>query len=99
MPSHRTATVLPPPAPADVRETGLTLSAIAELIVKILYFQGEITAQQIMQAIRLPYAGIGKLALEHLLKEQIVGRSGSRGMGEPGFLYVLGAKSSACMTP
>jgi hypothetical protein len=87
--------VLPPMAPTNVRETGMTLTAIAELIIKILYFQGEITAQQVLQIIKLPHDGIVKPAIEYLLKEQLAGRSGSRGVGELGFLYVLGPKGMA----
>ncbi|MBI5395035.1 MAG: ATP-binding protein [Verrucomicrobia bacterium] len=92
MQTIRDSNVLPPAAPTAVRETGMSLTAIAELVIRILYFHGEITAQQLVQIIRLAYDGIVKLALEHLLKEQLVGRSGSRGMGEMGFLYVLGPK-------
>lgn len=83
---------LPPVAPATIRETGMSLTSIAELVVRTLYFQGEITAQQLVQIIRLNYDGILKLALEYLLKEQLAGRTGSRGVGEFGFVYGLTPK-------
>ncbi|MBM3891732.1 MAG: ATP-binding protein [Verrucomicrobia bacterium] len=86
--------VLPPMTPSSVAETGMSLTQIAELAMKILYVRGELTAQNLVQEICLPYEPIIKAALEYLLKEQLAARAGSRGLGETGFVYVLSLKGA-----
>ncbi|MCX7826476.1 MAG: ATP-binding protein, partial [Verrucomicrobiae bacterium] len=86
--------VLPPMTPSSVAETGMSLTQIAELALKILYVRGELTAQNLVQEICLPYEPIMKAALEYLLKEQLAARAGSRGLGEMGFVYVLAHKGA-----
>ncbi|MBI5687582.1 MAG: ATP-binding protein [Verrucomicrobia bacterium] len=79
----------PPMTPESVAKTGMTLNQISELVLRILYARGELTAQEIVQEICLPYEPIMREAIERLLKEQFVGRPGVRGLGELGFIYAL----------
>ena len=78
-----------PMTPESVAKTGMTLNQIAELILRILYARNDLTAQEIVQEILLPYEPVVREAIERLLKEQFIGRPGVRGIGEMGFIYAL----------
>lgn len=78
-----------PMTPDSVAGTGMSLVQIGDLILRILQTHSEMTAQEIVMEICLPYHPIVKEAIERLLKEQFVGRPGVRGIGEMGFLYAL----------
>ena len=79
----------PPMTPDSVAKTGMTLNQISELVLRILYARGELTAQEIVQETCLPHEPIIREAIERLLKEQFVARPGVRGLGEMGFIYAL----------
>ncbi|MFA6563970.1 MAG: ATP-binding protein [Verrucomicrobiia bacterium] len=81
--------VLPPMTPETVAKTGMSLNQIGELILRILFARNELTAQELVQEICLPYEPIVKEAVERLLKEQFIGRPGMRGIGEMSFIYAL----------
>lgn len=78
-----------PMTPDSVAKTGMSLTQICDLVLRILQVRGETTAQEIVREICLPYHPIIKEAVERLLKEQLIGRPGVRGLGEMGFLYSL----------
>ncbi|MBI5821094.1 MAG: ATP-binding protein [Verrucomicrobia bacterium] len=84
-----------PMTPESVAKTGMTLNQIAELILRILYARNDLTAQEIVQEILLPYEPVVREAIERLLKEQFIGRPGVRGIGEMGFVYALTQSGAA----
>jgi hypothetical protein len=78
-----------PMAPESVAKTGMSLNQIADMILRILYAHNDLTAQELVLEICLPYEPIVREAIERLLKEQFVSRPGMRGIGEMGYAYVL----------
>ena len=70
-PSAAPASAFPvlPPEPTSIPETGLGLGFLTDLILKIVYFYGNITGQQLSEATKLPYLGVLDKVLEFLKPE------------------------------
>jgi predicted ATPase with chaperone activity len=81
-----------PPMPKSVAETGLTLGFLADLAVKIMYFEGYISGYEIAEKMKLPYAGVVDEVLEFLKREQFCEVKGAGGLGESGYQYVISVK-------
>ncbi len=80
--------VLAPLVPQSLDETGLKDTFIETLILKILYFRGEITGRQLGAAIALNYSLIEPI-LENLKRLQIIAVKKSLGMGSVSATYFL----------
>jgi predicted ATPase with chaperone activity len=72
----------------------LTKLNVADLVLKILYFSGDMTGHAISEVIRLPFTGVVDLILEFLKREKFVEVRGSGGFGEGGYNYVITSKGS-----
>jgi predicted ATPase with chaperone activity len=83
-----------PPEPSTLQEAGLPAGFLIDLSLKHIYFAGEISAQALADALRLPYAGIVETALNFLSKEELAGITGASGFGERGFKYTVTAKGA-----
>jgi len=83
-----------PPMPKSIEETGLTLGFIADLAIKIMYFEGYISGYEIAERMKLAYSGVVDEVLEFLKREQFCEVKGAGGLGESGYQYVISAKGS-----
>lgn len=83
-----------PPTPKSIKETGLTLGFLADLAVKIMYFEGYISGYEIADTMKLPYTGVVDEVLEFLKREQFCEVKGAGGLGESGYQYVISVKGS-----
>jgi predicted ATPase with chaperone activity len=82
-----------PNEPTSIEETGLGMGFLTDLVLKVVYFQGNITAQQISETVKLPFLGVLDKVLEFLKLEEyldIVGAQG--GFSERSFQYVIASK-------
>ena len=59
-----------PPIPKSIEETGLGLGFLADLAVKIMYFEGFISGYEIAEAMKLPFTGVVDVVVEFLKREQ-----------------------------
>lgn len=50
-----------PPVPSSIEETGLQLDLLIQLLVKMLYFAGELTEASAAQRLKLPFALVDEL--------------------------------------
>src|ERR1041385_1268513 len=85
--------VLIPPEPPSIAETGLGMGFLTDLVLKVIYFYGNITAQQISEVTKLPFLGVLDKVLEFLKLEEyadIIGAQG--GFSERSFQYVIANK-------
>lgn len=88
-------TALPtlPPEPTSIMETGLNMGFLTDLVLKIIYFYGNITAQQLSDVTKLPYLNVLDKVLDFLKLEEYVDIIGTQGgFSERAFQYVLGTK-------
>lgn len=83
-----TVTVAAPPEPESVEETGLSETTIEHLILKILYFRGELYGQDLSNAIGLKFSVISEIIESLKLTHQVVVKR-SMGMGSIGALLAL----------
>ncbi len=78
-----------PPPVTRVEDTGLTLTYLADLTLKILYNSGNLTGFRMAEMLTLPFNGIVDDILEHLKKEKTVEVKGSGGIGEGAYQYAI----------
>ena len=92
-PSAQQAWPAIPPEPASIAETGLGTGFLTDLVLKIIYFHGNITAQQISEVTKLPFLGVLDKLLEFLKLEEYVDIVGAQGgFSERSFQYVIATK-------
>jgi len=92
-PAAGTAPVFEPPPPRNVEETGLNLGFLADLVMKVMYFEGYISGATIAERVRLPFAGVIDQVLEFLKREQFCEvRGAASTFGEQSYQYAISAK-------
>ncbi len=83
-----------PPMPKSIEETRLGLGFLADLAIKIMYFEGYISGYKIAETMKLPYSGVVDQVMEFLKREQFCEVKGTGGLGESGYKYVISLKGS-----
>jgi hypothetical protein len=81
-----------PPPLSSIEDTGLSKLAISELVLKSLYFRGDMTGYQIQDVLHLPFAGVLDIILEFLKRGKEVEVVGTAGIGEIAFRYQISGK-------
>ncbi|MEO7146190.1 MAG: hypothetical protein ABI165_22065, partial [Bryobacteraceae bacterium] len=79
--------VMPPP-PATLEQSGLTSSLIEQLILKMLYFRGEVVGRDLASALGLKFSLIDN-TIESLKHQHTVALKRSLGMGNSSGLFHL----------
>ncbi len=85
-----------PIVPRSIEETGLSVSFIADLVLKTLYFEGYMSGYQIAEAIRLPLKSITDQILGFLKRERFIEVKGASGGGyaEAAYEYIITGRGS-----
>jgi predicted ATPase with chaperone activity len=86
--SAREQEAVVPPTPESLADTGISLSLIEQLILKFLYFRGEVMGRDIASLVGLQYSLIDEL-LENLKRQHHVGIKKSLGMGNSSGIFAL----------
>jgi predicted ATPase with chaperone activity len=84
----------PPPLekPAD---TGLDTGILSDLALKIMYFRGQITGQELADEMGLPFHTVLQPILSFIRREEMCDVKGSTGLNATTFQFVITAKGSA----
>jgi len=77
-----------PGTPVSLREVGLNRDMLIHLIVKILYYSGEVTGSYLAQRLRLPYTIVDEL-IEFIKVERLCEVKGMAGIGKPAYKYAI----------
>ena len=77
-----------PPVPESLEDTGLSNSVVEQLILKHLYFRGEVLGREIASLLGLTFSLIDE-TLETLKRQHLVGVKKSLGMGNSSGIFVL----------
>lgn len=98
--SHEPGVTLPlpniPSRPDSIAATGLNMGFLTDLILKVIYFSGNITGQQIEEATKLPFLNVIDKVLEFLKLEEYVDIVGSEGgFSERSYQYIVANKGRA----
>jgi len=78
-----------PPALRTMEEVGLNQNFLNELVLKVLYFGGQLTGAQVSDKMRLPFVGIVEMSIAFLKKEKLIEAKGQAGIGEAYTQYSL----------
>jgi predicted ATPase with chaperone activity len=82
-----------PPEPTTIEETGLGLGFLSDLALKILYFQGYVTAAEIADKMCLPFMGVIEQIMEFLKREMLCEIKGAGGgLGQSSYRYTITGK-------
>src|SRR4051812_39893135 len=82
-----------PAEPTSIAATGLGMGFLTDLALKVIYFHGNISAQQISEVTKLPFLGVLDKVLEFLKLEEYVDIIGAQGgFSERSFQYVIASK-------
>lgn len=82
-----------PSQPNSIAETGLGMGFLTDLILKVIYFHGNVTGQKLETVVKLPFLNIIDKVLEFLKLEEyvdIIGADGS--FSERAFQYIITSK-------
>ncbi len=95
-PRAQASEVWAPPVMRSVADTGLNMLAIADLVLKVIYFSGLMTGQQIADYVRLPYQGVIDSVLEFLKREKLIEVRGAAGISAAvaTYQYIISEKGS-----
>lgn len=74
---------------SKVEDTGISKLALADLILKVLYFRGDLQGHDIADIIKLPFNGIVDQVLEFLKREKMIEITGTQGFGEASYRYEI----------
>jgi len=79
---------------ASLEDTGLTKLALADHVLKILYFGGDLTGSEVSERIRLPFASVLDPVFEFLKREKFIEVRGgtSGGFNESQYRYIISIK-------
>jgi len=77
-----------PPMPESLEDTGIPLALIEQLILKFLYFRGELLGRDLASLLGLQYSLIDDL-LETFKRQHLVGIKKSLGMGNSSGIFAL----------
>jgi len=81
-----------PPRPRSIEDTGLSMTFVSDMIVRGLYLIGEMTGQQMVDLLHLPYDNVIDQAIAYLRREQMCEIKGSGGIGEKAYRYQASSK-------
>ncbi len=81
-----------PPPVRSVQDTGLNLGVLSDLAIKILYFGGYLSGNQIAAQMHLPFTGVVDQVLEGLKREKFLEVRGGGGLGAGAYEYVITMK-------
>jgi hypothetical protein len=80
------------PEPRNTAATGLNPSIINDLVLKTLYYTSYLSGHDLAAATRLTFYGVLDQALLVLKREELCEVTGTTGIGEAGYQYVLTRK-------
>ena len=81
-----------PQMPRSVEETGINLGLLADLALRVFYFESYLTGRDLALRMALPFANVVSVVLEFLRREQLCevrSASGRGGFSESTYEYVL----------
>jgi predicted ATPase with chaperone activity len=77
-----------PPTPASLKEVGVNRDSLIHLVIKILYYAGEVTGSYLASRMKLPYMIIDEL-IEFVKAEKLCEVKGMAGIGKSAYKYAI----------
>jgi len=83
-----------PPPIESIQDTGLTMGFVSDLVLKALYFRGQLTGYQISDLLNLPFQAVIRPVMSFIRHEQMCEIKGAGSLGAGTFIYVITTKGS-----
>ncbi|MFZ0544289.1 MAG: hypothetical protein WAM60_02550 [Candidatus Promineifilaceae bacterium] len=83
-----------PPPIDSLESTGLSHGFLSDMVLKIMYFRGQLTGYQIAEHLRLPFQTVLHPIMDHLKREQFCEVKGSGGLGAGAYQYTITNKGA-----
>lgn len=83
-----------PPEINSLVDTGLSLGFLSDLVLKLMYYEGNISGYDIARTIKLPFSPVVEEVLEFLRREKLCEVRGAGGLGESSYQYIISTKGS-----
>ncbi|MFO7540238.1 MAG: ATP-binding protein [Chloroflexota bacterium] len=83
--------------PSDVtkiEDTGLDVGFLQDMVLKVMYFRGQITGHDIADHLRLPFQAVLAPIMDFLKREQMCEVKGSGGLGSGSYQYMITTKGA-----
>jgi hypothetical protein len=80
------------PEPRSIAETGINQGLITDLVIKAMYYRSYMSGNDIGAELRLPFYGVLDHILSLMKREQLCEVSGTSGLGEASYQYILTIK-------
>jgi hypothetical protein len=87
-PAYNTESGIMPPVPESIEDTGISSAIFEQLVLKYLYFRGDMLGREIASALGVQFSLIDEL-LETMKRQHFVGVKKSLGMGNASGVFVL----------
>jgi predicted ATPase with chaperone activity len=84
-----------PPIIDSLEDTGLSQGFVQDLVLKVMYFRGQLTGHDIARSIHLPFSTVVGPIMEFLKREQLCEVKGSGGLGAASYQYDITNKGAA----
>jgi predicted ATPase with chaperone activity len=84
-----------PPDITSIENTGLDAGFLQDMMLKIMYFRGQITGYDIADQLRLPFQTVLAPIMDFLKREQMCEVKGSGGLGSGSYQYLITSKGAA----
>ncbi|GAB4543169.1 MAG: AAA family ATPase [Anaerolineae bacterium] len=83
-----------PVAPRTIEDTELSVGFLADLVLKVLYYEGYISGYEVAEAVKLPFKNITDRILDFLKRDRLIEVKGSSGgaYAEAAYEYVITGK-------
>ncbi len=83
-----------PSAIENLTDTGLNIGLLSDMVLKTMYFRGQITGFELADELTLPFTSVIHSVMDFLKREQMVEVKGASGLRAGTFLYVITNKGS-----
>jgi predicted ATPase with chaperone activity len=84
-----------PPIIDSLEQTGLDAGFLQDLVLKVMYFRGQITGYEIADQLCLPFQAVLAPIMDFIKREQLCEVKGSGGLGTGSYQYLITAKGAA----
>ncbi len=81
-----------PPIPFTVQDLNIPVSFVEDMVIRTLYFKGNITGGQVATSLRVPFYGLLSVVMEQLRTQELIDICGQVGLGDAGFQFTLTTK-------
>jgi predicted ATPase with chaperone activity len=78
-----------------IEDTGLDAGFLQDMVLKMMYFRGQVTGHEIADQLRLPFQTVLLPIMEFIKREQMCEVKGSGGLGAGSYQYLITSKGAA----